>query len=455
MVLQALLDMRIDGWKSGYASVDNVLRHLQRKSSGYGTPSYASVEWYAPVLNAFCKYAGKDPDQLVSLAKDEIEELIHSYLDAALAKGLSKKTVKNRRSCLLMHFKKNGYRGAKDLEIEVYPVPARYRKMLEYIPNSAEILAMADSAKSVRDRAIVLCTYTSGLRESTVKALRYKDVKHDLSSDVVLIPVYPEMKRIHHKACKNNIPYYTFFDAISTTALKSYLRSRETSFGPIGDEEILFAPDARASHVAHDLAKFKPLAKMEINRIVKNAARNAGLKEWQNIHPHSLRKSFEEALRRRRPDGSMMNEKEVEFLFGHLLAGSQDPYFGSGVRVQGSTISFDKTMAKKIREEYSTLQFFPERNVVNRDETLAIFNRRFLKMSNWTDAEIDALGDLSELEELKLRELLDRKSKLKLGLNGNSQKVVPMSEVKRFIEEGWEYLSTLPSGEAVIRLPVR
>ncbi len=455
MVLQALVDVGIDGWKSSYASVDNVLRHLQRKSSGYGAPSYASVEWYGAILNAFCKYAGKDPDQLVSLPKEEIEELIHSYLDIGLAKGLSKKTVKNRRSCLLMHFKKNGYRGAKELEIEVYPVPARYRKMLEYIPSSAEILSMADSAKSLRDRAIILCMYTSGLRESTVKALRYKDVAHDITSDIILVPVYPEMKRIHHKACKNNIPYYTFFDAISTESLKSYLRSREARFGPIGEEEILFAPNVGASHVPHDVAKFKAMAKMEINRIVKNSARNAGLKEWKNVHPHSLRKSFEEALRRRKPDGSMMNEKEVEFLFGHLLAGSQDPYFGSGVRVEGSTISFDRTMAKKIREEYGTLQFFPERTLINRDETLALFNRRFLKLSNWTDADIDALGDLSELEESNLRELLDRKSKQNLGLNGNTQKVVQMGDVKRFIEEGWEYLSTLPSGEAVIRLPPR
>ena len=63
------------------------------------------------------------------------------------------------------------------------------------------------------------------------------------------------------------------------------------------------------------------------------------------------------------------------------------------------------------------------------------------------------LGDLSELEESKMRELLDRKRKQSLGLNGNRQKVVQMGDVKRFIEEGWEYLSTLPSGEAVVRLP--
>jgi hypothetical protein len=126
-VLQALLDVGIDGWRS----------------------RYASVKWYGAILNAFCKYVGKDPGQLVSLPKSELEEIIHSYLDSGLAKGLSKKTVKNRRSCLLMHFNKNGYRGDKELEIEVYPVPARYRKMLEYIPTSAEILARRPARASI------------------------------------------------------------------------------------------------------------------------------------------------------------------------------------------------------------------------------------------------------------------------------------------------------------------
>ncbi len=90
---------------------------------------------------------------------------------------------------------------------------------------------------------------------------------------------------------------------------------------------------------------------------------------------------------------------------------------------------------------------------VSRDAMLALFNRRFLKLSKWTDGEIDALGDLSLIEETRLQELLDQKTMQKMGLNGNRQKVVPVGEVKRYIEEGWEYLSTLPSGEAVVRLP--
>src|SRR5207245_7797330 len=94
-----------------------------------------------------------------------------SYLDGSLAKGLSRKTVKTRRSFLLLHFRKNGFKGERALDIEVYSVPARYRKAPEHIPSSEEILRMADAALSVRDSEIILCVYKSGMRASTVRVM--------------------------------------------------------------------------------------------------------------------------------------------------------------------------------------------------------------------------------------------------------------------------------------------
>ena len=41
-----------------------------------------------------------------------------------------------------------------------------------------------------------------------------------------------------------------------------------------------------------------------------------------------------------------------------------------------------------------------------------------------------------------------------LGLkNGNRQKVVPVSELKKWVGEGWEYVTRLPDDEVIIRLP--
>jgi len=77
MPLQVLKELRIEGWRSGYRSVDNVLRHLRRK-----TGSYASVEVYTEVLSRFCDFVGCDPDHLLSLDKGTIESNIHTFLDS-------------------------------------------------------------------------------------------------------------------------------------------------------------------------------------------------------------------------------------------------------------------------------------------------------------------------------------------------------------------------------------
>jgi hypothetical protein len=107
-------EVKVKGWKSEYFSVENVLRHLQRRAMGYGAPSYSSVELYVAILAQFCRFSERNPDQLVALPKGEIEELVHSYLDQSLARGLSKKTVRRRRrSFLLLNFKKNGFKGGR------------------------------------------------------------------------------------------------------------------------------------------------------------------------------------------------------------------------------------------------------------------------------------------------------------------------------------------------------
>ena len=44
------------------------------------------------------------------------------------------------------------------------------------------------------------------------------------------------------------------------------------------------------------------------------------------------------------------------------------------------------------------------------------------------------------------------KSKQMLGLKEGTQKVVPISELEHWIEQGWDYKRDLPQGKAVIGL---
>jgi ATP phosphoribosyltransferase regulatory subunit HisZ len=87
------------------------------------------------------------------------------------------------------------------------------------------------------------------------------------------------------------------------------------------------------------------------------------------------------------------------------------------------------------------------------DEVLARMNRQFLALIGYSEKEIEALGDLSAKTEEEMQQLVKQRQMTALGLNGNSQKVVPMTEVKSYVSQGWEYVTELPNSEAVIRLP--
>ncbi len=180
-------------------SVDRLLGYLKRK-----TKSEASKIRYLEDPYAFCKYVGKQPDDLIRLSKEELEKLLHDYQDALESKGLSIKTINTRIGVLLTFFRVNGFKKEKELEVEMFHLPSRYRKRPQYIPTPEEVYRMSEATSNLRDRAIILVSFTSGLRNSTLRALTYGDIREELEKCIspLKIPVYPEMKQRVPDACK-------------------------------------------------------------------------------------------------------------------------------------------------------------------------------------------------------------------------------------------------------------
>jgi len=203
---------------------------------------------------------------------------------------------------------------------------------------------MADSACCLRDRATILMLYSSGLRNSTLRALRIKDVKDELlaGKDTITIPIYPEMKQIDPSACKGGIPYCTFLCDEGTQALRLYLEDRKERFGGICDEEPLFCTEH--NQLGRDDRRRNPITSRELQIVVKQAAKRAGLQQWQLVHPHALRKTYETVLRSQLIDGSNLDVKTQEFLMGHILQGSQDNYY-------------DYSKVESLRVSYSNLKW--------------------------------------------------------------------------------------------------
>ena len=191
--------LRIDGWRSGYESVDRVLRHYARRLKSEKTRRAVGK-----VVYGLCRFAGRDPDELVGLPPEEASEIVQDFLDSKREKGLSIRTLNTYLAYARAFFKANGFKGDRELAVESYYQPARYRKTREYVPTPEEIYRMAIATGSRRNRAMILALYTSGLRNATLRALRYRDVKDELERgfDMVRVPVYPEMKEVDPAACK-------------------------------------------------------------------------------------------------------------------------------------------------------------------------------------------------------------------------------------------------------------
>ena len=382
--------LKVEGWKSGYASVDLFLRHYGRKVRSEKTKENCCL-----ALKALCEFAEKSPDDLVELTVKDASTVVQDHVDSLAERDYSVRYVNVCLAYLKTFFRVNGFKGSKVLDVERLYQPSRYRKRKEYIPSPSEIFKMAYSAGSLRNRALIFALYTSGFRNSTLRALNYGDVREELEKglEIVRLPAYPEMKKRDVGACKGNIPYYSFISQESVEVLRDYLAERREVMGSIGEKEPLFASDS--SNVPVEVRRRTLVMKKSLEALVKKAARNAGIREWKSVYPHCLRKAFESALR-----NAGLDLKDQEFLMGHILPGVQDAYY-------------DKTKVDDLRVKYAKVRFFPDRSVSD-DE----FRRRqvvdLVKVLGYSEDRIKQVEEaLAKYENVD--DALEEIKKLSLG----------------------------------------
>lgn len=323
-------------WTSGYPSIQKLLDHLRRY-----TQSESSREKYLQVLYRFCLWTGHTISELVSMDKNRVESLIQRFIDELATMDRSRSYLNSLIKRLKTFFRVNGY---EKLKVASYFLPTRYRKRGEYIPSKSEVFAMADAAGGLRNRAIILVLWSSGLRVSTLCAENYGDVAEELEAGepYVMIPIYPEMKERVPDSCKGKIPYRTFAFSEAGAALRSYLLDREEKYGQISHEAPLFHSDWTLW--PREGWSGKRLGRRGVGLVVKESARLAGIRDWKHVTPHCLRKAFEMVLVSPTVDGGRLDKGTQEFFMGHILPGTQDVYY-------------DKTKIDFHREEYAKLDF--------------------------------------------------------------------------------------------------
>lgn len=431
-------------WKSSNPPVQKYLDYLSRYSK-----SEDSRINYLDILRRFCGETNMMPEQLVCLSQLEVEFLVQQTIDRMNNEHKSRRYVNTVLKRLRTFFKANGF---DDLNVHQLHVPRRYRSKREYITTREDNWAMADATTCPRDRAIMLCLWTSGLRMSTFRALNYGDIREELENGAtcIRIVVEPYLKERVHGACKGNIPYYTFISSEAVDALKVYLNQRREIYGELHDDDPLFSSRWR-QYDKRDRPKSR-LSHTHINRILKDAARLASIDDWKWISAHTLRKSFESVLRSTTIDGGRMDPSCQQILFGHILPGSQDTYY-------------DRNDVQYHLEEYRKLNFSRPRD---------------MRMSDHLMATLRAARDISEAPDVILHQYIhthyddtlvwdrlpdDRRITILNDAiewwrsehpSGRAPEqtdiVVDQSEVEDYLKRGYKFVDNL-GDRAIVRLP--
>lgn len=467
----------LDGaWnRSAYSSVDKWIEAVRRRGDRQST-KLAYLKW----LSYFLRFVNLTEDENAELGKrvtppERREELIAKVREGLTPDGLlllpdkdlSEKvqafcdtyneTGKARTAHLALNYLRSFLKHNDVGKLNLEDYNWRKNRRMEYVPTKEEVYRIADHCDA-RGRAIILCAFQSGLRNSAIRALCHGDIREQLETGKMPISIHvdSEFRQRVSQACKEDAEYFTFFGKEATQALKDYMEWRVNKYGKIDENEPLFTPYEAFSQPK---SRKSALSEDSPQRLIKRAARRTRIKDWRHVRFHSLRKSFRAVLDAGYVDGGQMAEDDKEYLMGHRLSSSKEPYHKADVDV--------------LAERYMKLNWSPTFQVTN--ETKVEMIKTFARSLGIAEVEVkiqklrqkqpyldemDAIGKVMR-EELGIKPLETRmvKNRKKKGptdcKNGHcarfETKIVTEKQLLPYLNDGWDLVRELHSRRLIVR----
>lgn len=264
---------------------------------------------YGSALKKFCEFADIAPEQFQSMDRKQARDIVWSYIKTFH----DKPSVANVVMCALKSFYRNhdgetlpfdSHRGGKHYFNNLRRKKAAY----EHIPTKREVYEIANVSSNLRNRAIVLVLFQSGMRVNALCRLTYGMVRKQLQPNKVPLRLRIT-DEIDTKLQGYSIAFYdTFLQKEAVEALRKYCELKHINSS---DNTPLFLS-----------RNGKSMTPRLIWGNFKKTVRKAGL-NTKSIWIHSLRKAFKRVVRHAPID----DDDFKEAIMGHVLSGSRENYF--------------------------------------------------------------------------------------------------------------------------------
>jgi len=401
--------------------------------------SDVSKEQYLNGVKQFLDETHLSPDGLVAFAKKRPRAFEKEFADFLVKRGelTSPATVALIRNSMMKFFdaskvprRRDSDRGVDWGYINEY-VPERRKFGNDRAPTTEEMRAIMNVC-DLRMRCLLLFMGSSGARVGAIGYLKWRDVvpvEHE-GAKFARVTVYRGERE----------QYDTFVTPECYGHLMEYRRIREGAGEKLTPQSPVFVTEFNVDEPRMEKVRGLSVdgAKCRLAYVMKKANLRGVIHEGRNSRrfefkqAHGFRKFF-----KTRMEMSGVKPIITEMLMGHTL---------------GVASSYMRPTEKEMLEEYAKaideLTIVGTGKAMDKGSVLATIRKEMLS-TRYGEEEIREMGDMSKMTTEQFVEALNRKA---LGLKG-SQKVVPAGEVRGLIEQGWEYVSQLPDGYTIVRLP--
>ena len=307
----------------------------------------------------------------------------------------------------------------------------------ERVPSKEELGKILRMATPRGRIAISLMAY-SGLRPESLgnyegtDGLRLGDLK-GLTIETLEFERIPCMVSVKSLLSKARHRYFSFIGEEGATYIKEYLEERRKQGETLTDESpVLQFEFGKVRH--NDF-----LRTTLITRDIRDAIQEAGLK----MRPYVLRAYFSTALDIAESKG-LISHPWRQFIMGHK--GDIEARYSTNKRLPPD-------MIEEMRESYKKCLKFLETRIseVSEDNAKLFLQQQLLSAVGYKQEEIDKI-DLANISNEEFQQLLRDKVAGAMTENGAKQKVIPVGDVEKYIQEGYDFEAVLPNGKAVMRL---
>jgi len=415
-------------------TIDRWYRNLARGSE-------ITADVYLRRLGNVCAGRKVGPEDLVHLARDArrdfLTDLVSEMEDGELTGGYIESTLKALRSWLSF----NGV--TWELKIKVKGAQATPTLDNERVPTQDELRRIFLAA-SPRERVAAALLAHAGLRIETLGNYRGNDGLRlgDLPDVVVkgktlTFRKVPLQVVVRPELSKSDGRYFTFLGPEAAGYLKAYLEARLRDGEKLTDDSDVIAPT---------WSKKAFLTSINVGDAIRKAIRAAGFR-WR---PYVLRAYFDTQLLLSESRGKMTHSYR-QFHMGHV--GDIE------ARYTTNKGRLPPDLVEDMRDAYRrSTPFLETSKAEDREAELkALFRRQMLLVAGLTENEVDKM-DLEAMTDADLQRIVREKLVGAAGTNGDGgtngtrQKVVPMTAVEAYLEQGWEWVTELPDDRAVVRL---